>query len=266
VNKAMARRIPLGLLCLLAQLTAASDTDGRGIMEKVFGQDRTGSRVVHATLQVFEREGRSTSKRFVEYRIGTEQGSKALLMFTEPAEIRGLQVLSISTHGALPEEWIMSPTTHRARKIAAPDRAARFADSDFSYEELSNPVLADFNYHLLPETHTVNGHAAWLIEAVPVNAGRSQYNKVRYRVAKDIPCILTAEMFDSEGRMVRTVVAADFARRSGVWGPRRVEARSVLEGTRSILTVDAVQFNAGLTDELFTPQAMEAGRTPRSAE
>jgi len=270
MNELLALRVERGfgalLLCMVAPLAVSGGADGRAILDKVFGQDRTHSRVLRATLQVFDREGYFKSKRFVEYRIGTAQDSKTLLVFTDPAEIRGLQLLSINRRGDDREQWIMSPATHRARRVAQPDRSERFAGSDFSYEDLSDPVLEDFRYRVLPDARAVNGHPAWLIEAVPVNPERSQYNKVRYWVAKDIPCILGAEMFDAEGRIVRTVAADQISRRSGIWGPRRVEARSLLGGTRSVLTIDAAQFEAGLKENLFTPEAMEAGRIPKSPE
>jgi hypothetical protein len=98
------------------------------------------------------------------------------------------------------------------------------------------------------------------VEATPVAPDRSQYKYIYYWVAQDVPCILHAEMYDQEGRKIREMHASGLRKESGIWGARKTEMRSLLEGTKSVLTVDEVHLNTGLDPALFTPEALENSR------
>jgi len=56
---------------------------------------------------------------------------------------------------------------------------------------------------------------------------------------------------------VRTLHGSQLKKVSGIWGARRTEVSSVLENTRTTLTIDEVHFNRGLAEEQFTPEGMK---------
>ena len=64
-------------------------------------------------------------------------------------------------------------------------------------------------------------------------------------------------MYDQDGRKVREMHASGLRKESGIWGARKTEMRSVLEGTKSVLTIDEIHLNTGLDGALFTPEALE---------
>ena len=69
--------------------------------------------------------------------------------------------------------------------------------------------------------------------------------------------ILFGEMYDTNGQKIRVLHASDLKRESGIWGARHTEMSSVLEATRTVLTIDQVKFNTGLDEKLFTPEQLE---------
>jgi Outer membrane lipoprotein-sorting protein len=146
------------------------------------------------------------------------------------------------------------------RSVTPRERSERFAGSDFTYEDIGEQALDDFTYQLLPAEDIIENHATFKIEATPVAPDRSQYKFIYYWVAQDVPCILHAEMYDQEGRKVREMHASGLRKASGIWGARKTEMRSLLEGTKSVLTIDELHLNTGLDAALFTPEAME--KTP----
>jgi hypothetical protein len=143
------------------------------------------------------------------------------------------------------------------RGVAPRERSERFAGSDFTFEDIAEHVLDDFTYQLLPAEDIIENHKTFKIAATPVGPERSQYKFIYYWVAQDVPCILHAEMYDQEGRMVREMHAGGLRKMSGIWGARKTEMRSVLEGTKSVLTIDEIHLNTGLDGALFTPEALE---------
>jgi hypothetical protein len=63
-----------------------------------------------------------------------------------------------------------------------------------------------------------------------------------------------------DGRKIREMHASGLRKVNGIWGARRTEMRSILEGTKSVLTIDEVHLNTGLDEAAFTPEAMEANK------
>jgi len=244
------------LLCLACTPVFAASPDARQIMEDVYRQDTSHDTFMRAGFEVFDKEGRHTKKTFTYRRIGSPGDSKTLVVFAAPKEIRGVTLLSINRTGVSDRQYMYVPATQRVRAVVPQERSARFIGTDFTFEDISERVLDDFTYRLLGEAETIEGHKTWKIEATPVDSSRSQYKFIYYWVAQDAPAILHSELYDAQGREVRVLHASQLKRVSGICGPRRMEMTSVPTGTRTVLVIDEVKFNAPLDETLFTPQAL----------
>jgi outer membrane lipoprotein-sorting protein len=230
--------------------------DAREIMAGVYKQDSSHDTTMRANLEVFDKEGHGTKKRFTYRRIGSVGDSKTLVVFTDPQEIRGVALLSINRAGVGDRQFLYTPATQRVRSVPTQDRSARFIGSDFTYEDIAERILDDFSYRLLGTDETIDGHKTYKLEATPVAAGRSQYKLIYYWVAQDVPVILLGEMYDTNGRKIRILHASDLKRESGIWGARHTEMSSVQDATRTVLTIDQVKFNTGLDEKLFEPEKL----------
>ncbi len=231
-------------------------SDVREIMSGVYRQDTSHDTTMRANLEVFDNQGHGKKKRFTYRRIASDGGSKTLVVFTDPQEIRGVALLSVNRQGVDDRQFLYTPATHRARSVAAQERSARFIASDFTYEDIAERVLDDFTYRLLGSDESIDGHKSYKVEATPVVPGRSQYKFIYYWVAQDVPVVLFGEMYDSNGRKVRVLHASQLKRESGIWGARHTEMSSVQDATRTVLTIDQVKFNTGLNEKLFTPEEL----------
>jgi hypothetical protein len=154
------------------------------------------------------------------------------------------------------------PATQRVRAVAPQERSARFIGTDFTFEDIAEPVMDDFTYRLLGPAETIEGQKTWKIEATPIDSSRSQYKYIYYWVAQDIPVILHAEMYDALGREVRVLHASQIKRVSGIYGARRTEMASVQTGTRTVLVINDIKFNRSLDEKLFTPDGLEHAHDP----
>jgi hypothetical protein len=251
-----------GLVLTLARLGAppaagAQAPSAREVMAAVYRQDTSRDTTLHATLQVFAPDGTSLRKKLVLYRLGAPGDSKTLVRFTDPPEMQGVVLLSINRKGESARQWIYLPATQRVRPVAPRDRSDSFAGSNFSYEDIAERVLDDFTYRFLPEQDAIEGHRTFKIEARPASPELSQYGLIYYWVAQDVPVILHAELYEEPGRLLRRFHAGDLKRVSGIWGARRLEMSSARDHSRTTLTIDAVRFNTGLDDRLFTPEALD---------
>jgi|HubBroStandDraft_6_1064221.scaffolds.fasta_scaffold334812_2 hypothetical protein len=232
--------------------------DPRAIVEGVYKQDTSRDATMRAVFDIFDKDGHKTTKKFMLFRLGSPGDSKTRVLFTDPAEIRGVELLSYNHKGDTDRQWLYIPATRRTRSVTPRERSDKFAGTDFTYEDVEERVLDDFNYRLLSDTETIDGHKTYKVEARPVDATRSQYSYIYYWVAQDVPVILHAEMYDQNGKLVREFHASGLKKASGISGARHVEMKSVQEKTRTVLTIDQVDFNRNLDEKLFTPEGLDS--------
>jgi hypothetical protein len=266
-----ARRRPAGALCMAAvaafagtAMSAANDaaTDARAIMASVYAQSGSHDTSIKASFEIFDQDGHHTQKKFTYRRIGAVGNSRTLVVFTDPEEVRGVALLSITEPGVSVAQFIYTPATERVRSVAPQQRTARFLGTDFTLEDIQVRELDDFTYRLLGSAELIDGHRTYKIEAHPVNAASSQYRSINYWVAQDAPVIINAEMYDAQGMKARVEHANEIRRIAGIWGAQRIEMQTVREGTRTVLSIHELKFNTGLDEKQFRPEALETAPPP----
>jgi hypothetical protein len=226
-------------------------------MKRVYEQDTSRDATLRATLDIVGKDGHTVKKKFVLSRIGSFGNGKALVRFTDPAELRGVKLLSINQPGMPDQQWIYTPATERVRSITPRERTEHFAGSDFTYEDIAEHPFENFMYELLPAEDAIENHKTFKIMATPTAPANSQYKFIYYWVARDVPCILHAEMYDQDGHKVRELHASGLRKESGIWGARKTEMRSLLDGTKSVLMIEEARLNTGLDSAMFTPESLE---------
>jgi hypothetical protein len=254
--RALAASLCVVVLLVASNAMAQAPADARKIMERVYEQSASRNFTMKANFQVFDKQGQSTKKEFTYLRNGTQGDSKTLAAFTAPKEIRGVVLLSLNQHGGAASQYIYTPATQRVRSVVQQERSSRFIGTDFTFEDIGERVLDDFNYRLIGDTESIDGHKTYKVEATPIEQGRSQYRYIYFWVAQDVPVILFAEFYDAQGMKVRVLHATGLKKESGVWGARHTEMRTPADGTRTVLTIDAVKFDSQPNERVFTPQGM----------
>jgi hypothetical protein len=253
-------RLLAGVLAVIALATPGLSRvvpDARKIVEGVYRQDTSRDTTWKANLETIDKKGTSRRKKFVFQRLGSFGNSKTLVRFTEPAEVRGVGLLSINQQGATERQWMYTPAIQRVRRIAPQERSRRFLGTDFSNEDMAERVLEDFEYRLITEGEIVDGRKTYKIEQRPVSRDKSQYDHLYVWIAQDIPVVVMAEYYDQEQKKVRFMTVGQIEKINGIWIGRRVEMTSVAESSRTVLVIDEVRFNSGLREDLFTQQALE---------
>jgi hypothetical protein len=243
--------------CFFSVLPIFAPDDAKAIMSHVYEQDTSRDATLRATLDITDKDGHTVKKKFILSRIGSFGNGKTLVRFTDPAELRGVKLLSVNQPGMPDRQWIYIPATERVRSISPREQSEHFAGSDFTYEDIAEHPFDNFTYRLLPAEDAIENHKTFKIMATPTAPANSQYKFIYYWVAQDVPCILHAEMYDQEGRNVREMHASGLRKVSGICGARKTEMRSLLDGTKSVLSIDEAHLNTGLDSALFTPESLE---------
>jgi hypothetical protein len=242
---------------LLLVVTAALAQDARQIVSESENRSRSKSQQYEGTLEVIGASNKVSIKRWEYRRIGSFGASKAILRFTAPAEVKGVALLIVNHTDRASDQWMWTPAIERDRRIATQDRSTRFFGTDFSFEDLEERDVDQFDYKLAGDD-TIDSAACWKIESKPKEAKSSQYTSSLVWVRKDNYVVAQIEDY-SKDKLIRRIHYSDIQNVGGVWTPRTVEVFDANRKSRTVLKLEKLEYNLPMKDEDFTLEALRRG-------
>lgn len=249
----MNRTLALAAL-LLAAAVPLHGQDARQVVEEAQRRTAASSQRYEGLLQVFEAKGKASDKRWTLERLGSHGNSRVVLRFTAPAEVKGVALLVVNHPDRASDQWMFTPAIERDRRIALQDRSTRFFGTDFSFEDLEERDVDQYDYAMLGE-ETIDGAACWKIESLPKQRKSSQYTKSIVWVRKDNHAFARIESYIKDAA-VRRLDYSDIQNVQGIWTARRLEMTDLRRGSRTRLMLDKLQYNAPMSEDDFTLQAL----------
>lgn len=240
------------LICIAASVAAAQDA--RQIMQDAQNRQKSTSQKYEGTLRVVDSKSKTTEKRWTYERIGSAGDSKVVLRFTAPAEVKGVALLILNHPDRSSDQWMWTPSLQRDRRIAFQDRSTRFFGTDFSFEDLEERDVNQYDYKVLGE-EALDGNLCWKIESKPRKAKSSQYTQGHLWVEKERIVIRKIESYQNE-KLIRRIQYSDYQKVQNIWTPLSVEVEDVGRKSKTILKTEKLQYNVPLKDESFTLQAL----------
>jgi outer membrane lipoprotein-sorting protein len=245
--------VVLLVLALFAVFARAAD-NARQIVDEAQKRTDAKSQRYEGLLQVFDAKGKISDKRWMFERLGSHGDSKAVLRFTAPAEVKGVALLVVNHPDRASDQWMWTPAIERDRRIALQDRSTRFFGTDFSFEDLEERDVNQYEYSLAGE-EPIDGAACWKIVSTPKEAKSSQYTRSIVWIRKDNYAFARIENYIKE-QPVRRLSYSDIQSVQGIWTARQLEMADLRRGSRTKLTLDKLEYNVPLKDENFTLQAL----------
>ncbi|HEY7291309.1 MAG TPA: outer membrane lipoprotein-sorting protein [Vicinamibacterales bacterium] len=249
---------PSSVLCivllLLLTVGAHAADNARQVVEEAQKRTDAKSQRYEGRLQVFDSKGKISDKRWSFERLGSHGQSKSVLRFTAPAEVKGVALLVVNHPDRASDQWMWTPAIERDRRIALQDRSTRFFGTDFSFEDLEERDVDQYDY-ALDGDDTIDGAACWKIRSTPRESKSSQYSKSIVWIRKDNYAFARIENY-VKNDVVRRMAYSDIANVQGIWTARQLEMTDLRRGSRTRLTLDKLEYNVALKDEDFTLQAI----------
>ena len=245
-------------LCLFAivfwTLPAFAQENAREIVEEAQRRTTSDSQRYGGTLQVVDAKTRIAEKRWVYDRLGSHGTSKVVLRFTAPAEVKGVALLVVNHPDRSSDQWMWTPAIARERRIALQDRSTRFFGTDFSFEDLEERDIHQFDYSLEGEEQ-IDGTLCWKIQSQPRQSKVSQYTHSFVWVRKDNYAVAQIENYN-KNQVVRRANYRDIRNVQRFWTAHTIEMYDVKRNSRTILKIEKLQYNIPLKDDAFTIEAL----------
>jgi outer membrane lipoprotein-sorting protein len=245
------------LVLAVALAGAALAQDARKIVEEAQRRSRSESQRYEGTLEVIDARSRVAKKRWEFIRIGSFGDSKAILHFTEPPEVRGVSLLIYNHPDRSSDQWMWRPEIGRDQRIALQDRSTRFFGTDFSFEDLEERDVNQFDYKLSGE-EPIDGAPCWKVEARPKQTKSSQYTFSHLCFRKDNYVLVRVEAFNKRG-LARRMHYSDIQNVQNIWTARTVEVYDAAKKSRTVMKLEKLQYNIPARDSEFTLQALRRG-------
>jgi len=250
----MRRHLVMAAVVMMLGLGVATAQDARQIMEEAQRRAEAVSQHYEGLLQVVDSKGKIADKRWVFERLGSHGRSKSVLTFVQPAEVKGVALLIVNHPDRASDQWMWTPAIQRERRIALQDRSTRFFGTDFSFEDLEERDTGQYDYSMVGE-ESIEGAACWKIEARPRKGKSSQYSSSFVWVRKDNYAFQLVENF-AKATLARRLRYSRIENVQGIWAGRVLEMTDLRRNSKTVLTLDKLQYNLAMKDEDFTLQAL----------
>lgn len=228
--------------------------DARKLMQDVQDRQKADSQRYQGSLQVIDNRSKIAEKRWSYDRMGSAGNSKVVLRFTAPAEVKGVALLIVNHPERASDQWMWTPALQRDRRIAFQDRSTRFFGTDFSFEDLEERDVSQYDYKLLGE-ETLSGAKTSKLESRPKKTKSSQYTHAHVWVDQARMVILRIDSY-KEDKLVRRILYSNHQNVQNIWTPLQIEVEDLGRKSRTILRTDKLQYNVPMKEDLFTLQAL----------
>jgi hypothetical protein len=237
----------------------AHPSSARAVMDEVDKRRRTTSEYSEGVITV-EEKGKTRQKAWRSWRQGWGPEAKGLIQFQEPAEVKGVGLLTLSHANRPAEQWFYAPAIDRDRRVAKQEKSTRFLGTHFTYEDMEERDVDAYTYTLLGED-AIAGAPCFKIEAKPAPSKESQYSKLTFWVLMDRYVTIRVEA-EVEGAPRRIFEGSDVR---DVQGIPIVHAWSLTDTKRAGVTrlvVQNVHVDPNVPGTLFTVGAMRTIHPP----
>ncbi len=228
--------------------------DARQLVAESQKRNQSKSQRYEGTLEVVNAKSRVTTKQWEFLRLGSFGESKALLRFTEPPEVKGVALLIHNHSDRASDQWMWRPQIGRDQRVALQDRSARFFGTDFSFEDLEERDVDQFDYKLIG-AESMDGADCWKLDSRPKQTKNSQYTNSLIWIRKDNYVVAQIEAFNKSG-LARRIQYGAIENVQGHWTARRLEVLDLKTKSRTILKLEKLRYDVPLSEADFTLQAL----------
>jgi hypothetical protein len=183
-----------------------------------------------------------------------------MIVFQNPASVRGTRFLTIDKTAGGSDRWIFLPSLGKVRRIAASESGGSFMGTDFSYDDMSLMSRdAEEDTHSILREETLNGIPCYVIQSVPRERD-FQYSKIVSWIGKSDSISYQSEMYDRRGTLAKTMESGELKDVQGRLTPTRTTVRTVNAGTSTTIFMDIIKYDDPIPEGVFTTAFLETGR------
>ena len=252
------------LFICLAAPAAWAQMDGKQIIQEMKDRHESSSEYTTEVMLLVDKKGNRERRLLKSYSKKTPQGlSRHLMVFLEPANVRGTAMLTWEQKGRDDDQWLYLPSMRKMQRIASGSKQGYFMGTDFTYGDLEPESIDDYTYTIL-HSEKIGDHDCWVIEAKPLNRKvlkKTGYGKRLLWVRKDIFFAPKIAFYDRRGRLVKVQTCHDLTQIKGkMWRAKKVLMDNQQREHKTVRAVQQQVIGQPLSDDIFTARFLLSER------
>jgi outer membrane lipoprotein-sorting protein len=235
--------------------------DAASIVEQSRNRIKADTVSTRSRMIITAKNGAVTERVMDQYSKKDAQGNaRAVIVFQEPASVRGSRFLTIENSGREKDQWIFLPSLGKIRRIAASEGSGSFMGSDFSYDDISSADRkTDMDNHKILRTERFNNKDCYVMESSSKDASY-QYSKMIQWIDVNSLVIYKIELYDRRGNQAKLLEIPEYREVQGRLAPYQTKMTSLAEGTSTSLIVVNLKYDDPIPEGVFTTRFLETGR------
>jgi len=216
---------------------------------------------IEFSVEAIDRGGSVTASRAeIRWRKDDDELARIILQVSEPAKTAGTALLIIDRKSDQPEFFLRLPEIEKVKQVRSRRLRGPVLGTDFSFEDLQrlrDPL--DRPGLELVGIAEVDGHAAWLLEAIPRESDDSEYTRVLTYVDQGDCVPIQIDLFEKGDELRKRLRAPkeDVRLVGTAHLPYVFEMEDLRRETRTIVRVEQFESKPELPLEQFTRRALE---------
>ena len=243
-------------------------SDALAIMKAVDQRETEKSNKADLQMTIIDKKGRERTRTLLSQSLKFAEGTKMLMLFASPADVRNTGLLSIDYDSSSKDDdqWLFLPSLGKSTRIASSNKSGAFMGSDFSYADMTQNDIADYTYKLVEQNIQVDGEDCWLIESRPKKeklVKETGYIKTQSWISKDKLMPLQVKAWIKKGRKLKYLKFAEIKKHNDIWIAHKLTAKTVRGKTvlsTTVLRFENLVTNAqDIQESDFTQRRLEKG-------
>jgi uncharacterized protein len=208
------------------------------------------SSVVEVRMTLTNAHGQTSERRMRSAMLEVgDDGDRTLVVFDEPADVKGSAVLTYSHASADDDQWLYLPAVRRVKRIASSNKAGPFMGSEFAFEDLASQEVERYTYRLVGED-TLGGLPAFVVERDPIDP-KSGYTRQRVWYDQQHYRPLRIDYYDRKDALLKTLTYERYQAYGTFWRARAQVMVNHQSGKRTRVEFGEFRLNAGLAPTEF---------------
>ncbi len=181
--------------------------------------------------------------------------------FLEPADVKDTTLLTFDYTQADDDIWLYLPALKKVKRILSSNKSDYFMGSDFTYEDMENLDLVNWDYRITGE-ETLGGVYCYIVEALANNdeeRDETAYSKTVSWIAKHDFLPRKIEYHDKKSRLAKRLVFADIHPTSAS-DPRprahKLTMDNLVTKHKTVLVMRKLELDVSVDDDLFSQRNM----------
>ena len=245
----------------------AQTLTGYDIMKKADNVPEPKTASSNATLTIHSKKGADRIRQVIMKSKDYGDVKKEVIVFMTPKDVSGVGYLMFeyeedaSGKKKDSDNWLFMPALSKTRRIASSGSESdnSFMGTDFTYKDMGERSLNDYNYTLLGE-EAVDGTDCYKVECVSKARDEKDPRYISY-IGKSDFILRKCEFYDRQDQLHRILTCSDFTTIKGYTTAQILKMENVQTGTWSLIqSRDIVYEGQDIDDSIFTVAALEKQR------